>query len=97
MVRCPSHPPDTPISLPAFVASQQGGGTDGDTCASGPIWGISNQETYILTWGCAEFIKRQANVQNSVDPSAPAMSNANGDVVPFNTQDVYLDSVAKGI
>jgi hypothetical protein len=32
-----------------------------------------------------------------VPVSAPAMTNANGDVLPFDTKNVYLDSVAKGL
>ncbi|KAH8888633.1 hypothetical protein GQ53DRAFT_826303 [Thozetella sp. PMI_491] len=44
-----------------------------------------------------EFIKRQANNIQNMDPSIPAMTNAKGDVVPFDSANVYLDSVAKGI
>ena len=44
-----------------------------------------------------DFIKRQTNVQNSVDANTPAMTDKNGNVVAFDTAGVYLDSAAKGL
>jgi len=45
--------------------------------------------------GNSQFDRRQ-NIPN-VDASIPAMSNRNGDVIPFNTAGVYKDATAKGI
>ncbi|KAK3376656.1 hypothetical protein B0T24DRAFT_224805 [Lasiosphaeria ovina] len=45
----------------------------------------------------ARFVQpRQADV-NSVDASIPAMSDRNGNVLPFNTAGVYKDATAKGL
>lgn len=41
--------------------------------------------------------RRQNQDIPAVDASIPAMSNRNGDVVPFNTAGVYQDAKAKGI
>ncbi|KAK3689821.1 hypothetical protein B0T22DRAFT_481014 [Podospora appendiculata] len=40
---------------------------------------------------------RQAAAQNQVDASVPAMSDKNGNVVPFDAANVYQDALAKGI
>ncbi len=45
----------------------------------------------------AAFIKRQSNVQNKVAANAPAMTDANGNVLAFDSKNVYLDMVAKGL
>lgn len=37
-----------------------------------------------------EFIKRQNNVQNTVDASIAAMTDAQGNVIPFDAANVYL-------
>ncbi|KAK3384950.1 hypothetical protein B0H63DRAFT_174459 [Podospora didyma] len=40
---------------------------------------------------------RQLDIQNSVDPSIPAMTDRFGNVIPFNAANVYKDATAKGI
>jgi len=43
------------------------------------------------------FVKRQATGQNAVDVGAPAMTDRNGNVIPFRADAVYQDALAKGI
>ena len=49
--------------------------------------------------GRAERVKRQAavNVQNSVPLNVPAMTDASGNVIPFDAKNVYLDSKVRGL
>ncbi|OAA59860.1 hypothetical protein SPI_06058 [Niveomyces insectorum RCEF 264] len=44
-----------------------------------------------------DFIKRQTNVQNQVQANAAAMTDQNGNVLPFDAKNVYLDMKAKGL
>ncbi|KUJ10753.1 uncharacterized protein LY89DRAFT_739746 [Mollisia scopiformis] len=44
-----------------------------------------------------DIVARQTTATSSgVDAEAPAMSDADGNVVSFNTASVYLDATAKG-
>ncbi|CAK7236792.1 hypothetical protein SBRCBS47491_009758 [Sporothrix bragantina] len=43
------------------------------------------------------FIRRQANVQNSVSANTPAMTDENGNVVPFDAQHVYMAGQVAGL
>jgi hypothetical protein len=43
------------------------------------------------------FIKRQANQAANVPLNVAAMTDKDGNVVVFDTNGVYLDSVAKGL
>ncbi|GAB1317599.1 hypothetical protein MFIFM68171_07809 [Madurella fahalii] len=40
---------------------------------------------------------RRQNVVNNIDVSVPAMTDQNGNVVPFDANRVYQDARAKGI
>ncbi|KAK3319838.1 hypothetical protein B0T19DRAFT_273105 [Cercophora scortea] len=40
---------------------------------------------------------RQAATQGQVDASVPAMTDKNGNVVPFDATKVYQDALAKGL
>ncbi|KAK3942041.1 hypothetical protein QBC46DRAFT_339952 [Diplogelasinospora grovesii] len=43
------------------------------------------------------FIRRQANNIQQMDPSVPAMTDQNGNVIPFDAANVYQDALAKGL
>ncbi|KAK3321628.1 hypothetical protein B0H66DRAFT_601112 [Apodospora peruviana] len=43
------------------------------------------------------YVVKRQTIQDQVDASIPAMSNQQGQVVPFNTANVYLDAKNKGI
>ncbi|KAK3347908.1 hypothetical protein B0H65DRAFT_158720 [Neurospora tetraspora] len=43
----------------------------------------------------AQVVRRQ-DLQHQVDPSVPAMSDASGNVVPFNSTSVYEAATANG-
>ncbi|ERS95420.1 uncharacterized protein SPSK_11026 [Sporothrix schenckii 1099-18] len=43
------------------------------------------------------FIRRQSNVQNSVSANVPAMTDQNGNVVPFDASKVYMAGQAAGL
>ncbi|KAL1865253.1 hypothetical protein VTK73DRAFT_5436 [Phialemonium thermophilum] len=44
-----------------------------------------------------EFIKRQANVQQAVPVNVAAMTDQQGNVIQFDTKNVYKDASAKGL
>ncbi|OIW26551.1 hypothetical protein CONLIGDRAFT_683521 [Coniochaeta ligniaria NRRL 30616] len=44
-----------------------------------------------------EFIKRQANTAGNVPVNVAAMTDKDGNVVLFDSNNVYLDSAAKGL
>ncbi|CAK7229899.1 hypothetical protein SCUCBS95973_007386 [Sporothrix curviconia] len=43
------------------------------------------------------FIRRQANVQNAVSANTPAMTDEQGNVVPFDAANVYMAGQAAGL
>ncbi|CAK7197824.1 hypothetical protein SEUCBS139899_000473 [Sporothrix eucalyptigena] len=43
------------------------------------------------------FIRRQTNVQNTVNANTPAMTDQDGNVIPFDAAHVYMAGQAAGI
>lgn len=42
-------------------------------------------------------VRRQANIVGNIDVSIPAMADASGNVIPFDSTKVYKDATTKGL
>lgn len=53
------------------------------------------RSSFVLT--LPAFIRRQSNVQNTVSANTPAMTDQDGNVVPFDASKVYMAGQASGL
>ena len=64
-----------------------------------PVRGRTARDKGLTACLATEIYARQANVvgPNQVPVAQAAMTNRNGDVIPFNARGVYLDSKVRGL
>lgn len=63
---------------------------------SSPLQPTRLSQRHMLT-PLTAFIKRQANQASNVPVNVAAMTDKDGNVILFDSNGVYLDSVAKGL